>query len=471
MSDFFTHLVGQVMQPAADVLPAIPVHFAPGADLHPGELAPEPPPLDALFQATPAVPSQPGDVGPSPLTRSDPQAAPERPAEGAPVPAPARPESKLLPAPPGAEAIVRGPGAEIEIPDPAREAAPPGVSSGAASPTPPAGKDGPAVLPARPSVTLSVAGEDIPAKEPLPEGETPGFAPEIRPVRGPEPRLKRPSSAVPGTPPFEPMGDENEKVSISRPAAPAVKPPTAAVQPQLPPAIPRAESNFPPDMLPPLKPPAAETHLPQTGHNSLFVSSASPVERHPETETAAPPSNPARLEAGKKLPASGRVEPELVRAVLPAAENPGGLQPNPDPRSERTSPQPTELPTIPGPAPAVSRPATLPSVIGERQPTTKQARPASKVEGTEAQSPYPAVSDPSDAIRPVLRAEPPLEKKAPAGRVGSDEPALPSLRLTIGRIVVKAAPPVAPAVPRPASARRQPAVSLMDYLNRHGGSK
>ena len=84
---------------------------------------------------------------------------------------------------------------------------------------------------------------------------------------------------------------------------------------------------------------------------------------------------------------------------------------------------------------------------------------------------FPLELNPKSLIRPVLGAESPLDNTAPSRRSGAEETTIPIVHLTIGRIVVKTVPPAAPAASRPAPIRRQPAISLHDYLNRHGGDQ
>jgi hypothetical protein len=79
--------------------------------------------------------------------------------------------------------------------------------------------------------------------------------------------------------------------------------------------------------------------------------------------------------------------------------------------------------------------------------------------------------DLKSTIRPVIPAERPLGEKPQTSQTDVSQSTVSTVRLTIGRIVVKAGPPAGPAASRPVSTRRQPSVLLSDYLARHGRNK
>ena len=75
--------------------------------------------------------------------------------------------------------------------------------------------------------------------------------------------------------------------------------------------------------------------------------------------------------------------------------------------------------------------------------------------------------DPGSIIRPVIAAGSMLRERTPVSDVNASKSTVPTVHLTIGRIVVKGIPPAALPPFSPVSARRQAPVSLSDYLARH----
>jgi hypothetical protein len=126
---------------------------------------------------------------------------------------------------------------------------------------------------------------------------------------------------------------------------------------------------------------------------------------------------------------------------------------------------------LPGENPTV-KPAILPISPGDRTlrvdenlPTGADTRQPSKLSGTVMALTGSPGLDSGSLIRPIIAAAPLPGDGIQTGGSAS-ESAAPTVRLTIGRIVVKAVPPVSSTPSAPVS-RRQASVSLSAYLARH----
>jgi hypothetical protein len=113
------------------------------------------------------------------------------------------------------------------------------------------------------------------------------------------------------------------------------------------------------------------------------------------------------------------------------------------------------------PTPTIASPPAL-------APTADAAMPESTRPLTRAEAPTAQAADPVAAL-PSLRAASasPIAPQFPAAAL--QPPAPPTIRVTIGRIEVRAITPPARPAPRATSERRGPALSLDGYLKRRNG--
>ena len=529
MSDFFTHLAGQVIQPSTDVIPNIPLRFAPGAAVPGSELAPEPPVLDTLLQPAPANSADRMGTGRSRPTLVEAPMIPKAlAAQANPADHPKAEREHL--------AAVEEPGVENAVPAPA--AAPHEIRpnpSAAASPA--EGNELPRP-PARPSHALPSARLNPPENEPAAQSAQPSPAavpavvsPKVRPVNAPEFPVGLPLSASPTADPAGPAAAERFSIPIVRPAgslfpleplepppgqpsfaapgpgfsvskAPAVglsqsqleplaspeaaeiaqpsqlktdaKPSAAVIQEPLALASQRADSHSLTEILPLVKPAATQTIHPSPSTSPAAPISSSAGVKHASAETAVPQTK-ATLPAAAITPlAPDGDRPETILAA-PLLDAGTSAQPQSASRAERDQRQaqpghsPADLQPVPTPAidPGLIETAGLTSAKAQIPPGTSAPKPELAVE----RPLFPLELNPKNIIRPVLGVKSLLDSAALSSRSGADGAAIPTVHLTIGRIVVRTVPPAAPAVSRPVPIRRQPAVSLHDYLNRHGGDK
>ena len=514
MSDFFTHLAGQVIQPSTEVIPNIPLRFAPGAAVPASALAPEPPVLDTLFQPAQAVSADRIGADRSSPPLDDAPVIPKALAGGANLPNPAVFGTRSLPDLPKTDkdypAAVKAPGVEnaapalASAPHETRPIALP--AEGNELPRTPAGPSGAQPSPVDvPPVVLPLvrpAGRpEAPVGQPLSAGPAAGPkgpraterlsipivrpAGSLSPLEPLEPPPGQPSSAAPGPDlavPMPPAGSVSQPEPLASPQAGEIARPnqtktdvkisTAAFQPQPLQRSQRAAANSLPEILPLVKP-AAQTILPAI---SLSPTPSSPEMRHAAAEAAIPQVKAALPDAviSPQTPAVDSLESILA---APLSHVDPSRQPQSAPRAERAQAQPAQ-------SPAVLRPAPIPAIdpgpmdaaepvapAAQRPPGASDPRPAPQPEIAAEQPLFTPELNPKSFIRPVLGADLPLDSTALSSRSGTDETAIPTVRLTIGRIVVKTASTTAPAASRPASIRRQPAISLHDYLNRHGGDQ
>ena len=529
MSDFFTHLVGQVIQPSLDVIPDIPVRFAPVANVPGSELAPEPPVLDTLFQPAPAAPADRMGVEQSSTTAANSPVIPKTLAAGVVRPNPAVTGAQTLPDHAKAEkdypTAGKRPGSEnvapaftsapyetrpialpVALPTEGNELTRSSARPSNAQPTarldPPGNASEvqrgqpPEVVPSTVLPIIRPAGRpESPVGQPLSASsatgsEAPGATerfsmPIVRstgslsPLEPLEPPLELPSSAVPGpdlavprapassfTQP-EPLASlQAGEIALPSRAKADAKISNVAFRPQPPQKSQQAATNSLPEILPLVKPAAAQTAPPLT---SLSPPPASSELRHAAAEADVP-------QVKATFPAS------VISPQTPEANRPGTILAAPlSHTASSAQPKGAQRQTQPAHSPAGSRFAPIPAIDPgpietagpaapetQRPPGTSDPRPAPQPEMAAKQPLLPPELNPKSFIQPVLGADLPLDSKSLSSRSGTDETAIPSVHLTIGRIVVKTAPTTAPTASRPVPIRRQPAVSLHDYLNRHG---
>ncbi len=518
MSDFFTHLAGLVIQPSTDVIPNIPLRFAPGANVPGSELASEPPVLDTLLQPAPADSANRMGADQSSPTLVDALVIPKALAAGANLLNPAVSGTQFLPDHPKAEkdypAAEKGPGVENTAPAlaPAPHETRPNPSLSAL----PAESNELPRTPARPSVAqpspVVVPSVGLPMVRPADRPETPFGQPlsaspvadpegpgatgklpipivrpesSLSPLEPLEPPLGQPSSAAPRPVrdvPKPPASSDSQPEPLASPAAGEIAQPNqsktgakfsaAVIQEPLPQASQRAAAKSLPEILPLIKPAAAQMILTAASLSPAASLPSSPGVRRAAAETAIPQVR-ATLPAAAISPQTPDADsPELILAApLPYAGSSGqaqSVQRQTQPALSAAGPQPAPSPAVdPGPI-ETAGPA---SPAAQRLPGTPDPRPAPKREMAAEQPLFLPELNSKSFIRPVLGAESLLDSAALSSRSSADEQASPTVHLTIGRIVVRAAPPAVPATSRPAPIRRQPAVSLHDYLNRHGGDK
>ena len=123
---------------------------------------------------------------------------------------------------------------------------------------------------------------------------------------------------------------------------------------------------------------------------------------------------------------------------------------------------------------SLSQPNLAPETVlhaDQVQLVTSDARQSPRPVKTPESSPRSPALDSNSIIRPVVTSSAILGEKTGTYKSESVESTVPTVRLTIGRLVVKASPPVAPAASSSVSTRRQPSVSLSEYLAQHGRNK
>ncbi len=197
-----------------------------------------------------------------------------------------------------------------------------------------------------------------------------------------------------------------------------------------------------------------------------------------------------------------RTAAAAVPTTRPTPRPPSASAPEPPARAHRSAPpvadasprratQPAIQPQPPAPPSAVPRAAAdpAPPVLPRVEPVERviRERIVQVVEEAggvlaEAQAPAPPgppadtsqmrpapPPEPAQAVPPAVVPQPPEPPHA-APRIERR----PSVRVTIGRVEVQAAPPSAPPplpTPRPARPRYRPAMTLSDYLEQRNGGK
>ena len=437
MSDFFTRLAAEALNSTTAVAPAAPPEFD----------APEPDAPDLL----PNLPNpfQPGpQIPPSRLVQSN------GPTPPLPSPLPLVERDASFPSP-----WERTKGKEIPAPDTAVSPTPPPrlVQSPrldqSNSPTPPLPKgEGDASFPSLQEETM--AGEIPPADTAVPA------TPPSRWVQSP--RLDQSNSPTPpfhkgeGEPSFPSPRERTKGREIPAPdtAVPATPPPKLVQslglnQSNSPiPPLPKGEgdASFPSLLGETMagEMPAPDTvgsPAPSPGFvkSSRFDKSNNPP---PAPDTAVSPTPPPRLVQSPRL--------DQFNSLIPPTSAAQPLHDAMQPFSNAAQPSSN--------AAQPSNNAAQP-FSDAMQPFSNAAQPLRNAEQPflDADTPSPtAVPSPAAAIRPAL----------PAAEPDTAVPT-PTVEITIGRIIVQpAAPPPAPPAPAPAPSRRQPAVTLEEYLSR-----
>lgn len=179
---------------------------------------------------------------------------------------------------------------------------------------------------------------------------------------------------------------------------------------------------------------------------------------------------PPRAERRRSAPPPETAEPEPALFSRPVARPDRTVVAMPRPAAERPAP-----PAPPAPGPHGVLPAEPPRREQEVRPAlTQDVRSATEPSRPSPPAP-PSPVTPLPAPAPVL-ARPAVtalapRREPPAQRLEASEPA-PVIRVTIGRIEVRAMPPAAAssAPAAPAETRRGSGPSLEDYLQRRSGA-
>jgi hypothetical protein len=242
--------------------------------------------------------------------------------------------------------------------------------------------------------------------------------------------------------------------------AAATPPPTTIVQPQPLPPHPRDAGSLAATQ--PERPPAARpekkplpTPSPLTLRERIIQQTV--VEKK-ERLTPAAPSPAASLR-----PARAAAAPvPAVTPLLPTSSPP------PSPTLERATDRPPAAPPIrPMTAvtkrPSVAEPAAR--TVKPERPLTTEPSPPPKTDNRQVVPPTPTLRE---RILPPAAMTPPQREQATKGRYQPDPPA-PTIQVHIGRIEVRATPPL----PQPAAKPRpQPATTSLDeYLRQRNGGR
>lgn len=204
----------------------------------------------------------------------------------------------------------------------------------------------------------------------------------------------------------------------------------------------------------------------------------------PEPEAA---DGPLRQAAPAVPPAVPATAPRTTIQQHAAPHPNGRRQPAPTPTENPTAAREVPPPTAPwqlsetrpaaasqaqepGPAAAIR-----PNPLAPPAPVPQEPRDAAAIVAT-AERPVEASTAPpwlSTAPKPIAQPTPPLPVAAPAppARPGPRSPAIaeaPTVRISIGRVDVRADPTPAKAAARPAAARPTGDSSLTRYLNQRG---
>lgn len=207
------------------------------------------------------------------------------------------------------------------------------------------------------------------------------------------------------------------------------------------------------------------------------VAPALPASPAPEERRSLPP--PVRTDAVTAVsppsgPVSslpwGDVEPPALPPRLPSAETPGPVAPPPAPALPVGAPPEVRIRELvsPGVAGPSAPPAMVPASPGAERRVVERRVVERRVEPGDAPAvggkPAPDPPAPPVAAPRVVRREAPGE--VPVTPSPAPPSPSPAVRVTIGRLEVRAAPPP-PA--RPARRAASSVMSLEDYLKRHAG--
>lgn len=215
-------------------------------------------------------------------------------------------------------------------------------------------------------------------------------------------------------------------------------------------------------------------------HRAPAASPAGSERRRARPEPGRPPNEVVGIAEPRVrgVPEPGdRVEPPRgIERLAPAeaarsAADPEGSQAGaieetrqvvaPSPPTSATMPQ---EPPLPVPAPDARPPRDpVPVADVDRPPALPRSRPPTASQIAADRRPEPAVSIQPASIPPIS----PVVGSRRLRMAGSADP--PIVRITIGRIDVRAVPPDAPTEVKKPPARHRPAMSLEDYLKRRNG--
>ena len=208
-------------------------------------------------------------------------------------------------------------------------------------------------------------------------------------------------------------------------------------------ALPRLPSLF--------EPLAADVALPDgAARQSASPSSvASPAPQREDRADAVPIHEPPVL------------EPAAERSRMPAA---GDLDaPNRPTQRPRESSQPAAMPARPSAAPPRGTPIVTMAAGHGNQPQAAVARTMARPAGALSLAPAATGAAPAPiVVTPQVAAVPEITRPEVAREPIAPSP--PIVRVTIGRVEVRARMPAAPPAPAPAPRRREPTLSLTDYL-------
>jgi hypothetical protein len=263
-------------------------------------------------------------------------------------------------------------------------------------------------------------------------------------AHAPEPGKRPHDRSAPAISPSPPVAGSQPPASQSRPQR------SAAARPEAEPGTPAVSERVAPAVQPPTEPPSPAILMPDTSTVSASREELRPSE---ERRPASPPSaerQPARSQPPAAAPAAlpeirPTSAPEPSAPVRPAVLNSGPFAPRETSRIDTSAASHHQIePTAPsaGTASAAPQAAQKPSaepILG-------------RVDGRPAVEPH--------VVEPLA--------DAPSHRARTE--LAPTIRVTIGRIEIRATlPPASP--PRTQPVRRQPALPLAQYLQRRNEGK
>jgi hypothetical protein len=292
--------------------------------------------------------------------------------------------------------------------------------SASAKPTPPAGE------PAEPARSAPPPGDRARVE---PESAQDSSAPEIL-VEPPARQWQLQRSEIP-RPEVRPVAP-----TVSREVTPTIQPTLEAPAPET------AAPSAPPAQVEAVAP-VAQPDLSEVPPDS---SQPSPTEEHQPSPVRSEARQPARTQP----PGTASVIPVEVR-LAPATEPAAPTPPAPSasaPLAQRSTPRPA----VPGEAPPQIEPA---APLAKTEPVPSLAAPEILGE------PVPLREDERPPVEPLLVEPRVHQTKADQG---------PTVRVTIGRIEVRAALPTTPPQ-RAQPVRRRPALPLDQYLKRRSEGK
>jgi hypothetical protein len=317
--------------------------------------------------------------------------------------------------------------------------------------------------------------------EPADDGAAAG--PSFQPPRRPEAR-EQPEARVLRTSPPPPAVKRDERpapsVSSTAAAAPAeadqpAKLPEQAIRPaETPLAETRPSQNTAgaaPETIPPAIPRPAQPPM-QAGTPQTAETEPAPV-KAPQTEAtdlSAPILRRAPTLRPASAPLSSEAETNSGRSIMAEAVSASALAPSPahEPFTRPATMQPEQIAAIPAPQSTPGRPGLDPVRLAPVPPSAgPPVRAEASTSVSDADEWRPTAASPRFAAvapLPLASRRPDAPARASAARGDADLPSEPSVRITIGRVDVRAVFPEAQA--RRAPPRPKPTVSLDEYLSR-----